>query len=93
MTMPATLIAMVSMVFTTHSEKLQGLNLDKTGTSGLRKWVTLPETAEKQGPAKAGSFGAEGVGFEPTNTLRYLRFSRPVQSTALPSLRTTLRLE
>src|SRR5262249_10297517 len=30
---------------------------------------------------------AEGVGFEPTNALRRLRFSRPVQSTALPSLR------
>jgi hypothetical protein len=30
---------------------------------------------------------AEGEGFEPTNALRRLRFSRPVQSTTLPSLR------
>ena len=29
---------------------------------------------------------AEGVGFEPTNVLRRLRFSRPVQSAALPPL-------
>ena len=30
---------------------------------------------------------AERVGFEPTSRLRSLRFSRPVQSTALPPLR------
>ena len=30
---------------------------------------------------------AEGEGFEPTNVFRRLRFSRPVQSTTLPSLR------
>jgi hypothetical protein len=33
---------------------------------------------------------AERVGFEPTSRLRSLRFSRPVQSTALPPLRSNL---
>ena len=34
---------------------------------------------------------AERVGFEPTNPGRGLRFSRPVQSTALPPLRKVIR--
>jgi hypothetical protein len=34
---------------------------------------------------------AEGEGFEPPVNLRPLRFSRPLQSTALPSLRENLR--
>ena len=36
---------------------------------------------------RCGLYMAEGVGFEPTGHFRGRRFSRPVQSTALPSLR------
>jgi hypothetical protein len=39
-------------------------------------------------PARAGLYIlAERVGFEPTNPVKGLRFSRPVHSTALPPLR------
>ena len=46
-----------------------------------RRLITAP------GRGEVPIFLAERVGFEPTRLLRTLRFSRPVQSTALPPLR------
>ena len=61
--------------------------LDKTGTSGFQSAGPASQTLKKQEPARAGSFGAEREGFEPSMPLRAYRFSRPTHSTTLPPLR------
>ena len=79
----------INMLLAFPASRLQAgdSDLDKNGTGGCKNRLALQQTAEKQEPAQAGSFEAEGEGFEPSISLRIYRFSRPTHSTALPPLR------
>lgn len=60
--------------------------LDKSWTSRSESREDRRKIQEILGDLETAFLLAEGEGFEPTNALRRLRFSRPVQSTTLPSL-------
>lgn len=82
---------MVCMIIPAMGVTAQKADRDKIGTNGANQKNRCSQVARNTRLTNLGSFQAERMGFEPMVPLRRLRFSRPVQSTALPPLRCACR--
>ena len=83
----AAALVVMTAALTAFPVSLQAAMRDKTGTTGNDVKRDCPEVAWCSAVVSTSSFQAERAGFEPAVPLRRLRFSRPVQSTTLPPLR------